>query len=115
MATHEKGAEPAEREDGDESSDGEDADSDSETEVVECEDEEEFEEVMRILGLQPAKLDDNGDLRLPNGVVAAHRDVAHIYRQRGQHFGQLATIPQKSKSKHCALMMSSSESGQNAL
>jgi len=60
------------------------------TELLECEDEDEFEEVLRVLGLQPATLSENGDLRLPNGAVAAHRDVAHIWRQRGQHFGALA-------------------------
>jgi len=74
-------------EDGEEESDS-DADS---AEVLECEDEDEFEEVMRVLGLRPATLDDNGDLRLPNGAVAAHRDVAHIWRQRGVRTGgQLA-------------------------
>lgn len=33
------------------------------TEIVECDDEEEFEEVMRILGLQQATVLENGDLR----------------------------------------------------
>jgi len=60
------------------------------TEIVECDDEAEFEEVMRILGLQPATVLDNGDLRLPNGMVAANRDVAHIWKQRGTRAGPLA-------------------------
>merc|ERR1740129_585156 len=46
------------------SSDGSDED------VVECEDEDEFEEVMRVLGLQPVSFTPNGDLQLPNGNVA---------------------------------------------
>ncbi|CAE7537854.1 Znf622 [Symbiodinium natans] len=71
-----------------EEEDGEDDDS-SGTEIVECDDEAEFEEVMRILGLQQATVLDNGDLRLPNGMVAANRDVAHIWRQRGTRNGQL--------------------------
>merc|ERR1711879_520211 len=34
---------------------------------------------------------DNGDLLLPNGGVATHREVQYIYRQRGQRMtdGQL--------------------------
>merc|ERR1712187_268158 len=57
-------------------------------EVIECEDEDEFEEVMRVLGLQPVSVLPNGDLRLPNGAVATHRDVQYIYRQRGKRLDQ---------------------------
>merc|ERR1711865_1249889 len=68
----------------DESEDGEDGDSeDDDKEYIECEDDDEFEEVMRILGLQPVKIMDTGDLRLPNGNVATHRDMNYIYKQRG--------------------------------
>jgi len=65
------------------SSDGSDED------VVECEDEDEFEEVMRVLGLQPVSFTPNGDLQLPNGNVATHRDVQYIFRQRGRRPDQL--------------------------
>jgi len=74
----------------DEDEDSDDGDS-SGTEIVECDDEEEFEEVMRVLGMVPASVMDNGDLRLPNGMIAANRDVAHIWRQRGSRLtGQMA-------------------------
>jgi len=68
-----------------ESEDGDDDDDDlsEDQEFIECEDDDEFEEVMRILGLQPVKIMDTGDLRLPNGNVATHRDVSYIYKQRG--------------------------------
>lgn len=69
-------------EDEEDEEDGED--DDSETEILECDDDEEFDEVMRVLGLEKATILDNGDLRLPNGSVACHRDVAYIWRQRGQ-------------------------------
>lgn len=65
----------------------EDGDSDG-TEYVECEDEDEFEEVMRVLGLQQVSLSETGDLRLPNGNVATNRDVQHIYKQRGKRLDQ---------------------------
>merc|ERR1719221_235344 len=68
---------------GDEEEDDDDAD-----EVLECEDEDEFDEVMRVLGLQPVTILPTGDLRLPNGCVATHRDVQHIYRQRGVRMDQ---------------------------
>lgn len=74
--------EDEEDEEEEEEDDGEDANSDA-TEVLECDDEEEFDEVMRVLGLQRATVLDNGDLRLPNGMVACHRDIAYIWRQRG--------------------------------
>jgi len=87
----EDGAEEEEEEDEDEEDEEEDEDGmSSGTEIVECEDEDEFAEVMRILGMQPATLNESGDLRLPNGAVAGHRDVAYIWRQRGQHTAQLA-------------------------
>jgi len=44
---------------------------------------------MRVLGLQPATIMENGDLRLPNGNMAVHRDVAHIWKQRGARMDQL--------------------------
>lgn len=59
---------------------------DSEVEVLECEDDDEFEEAMRILGLEVADITDSGDLRLPNGNVAVHRCVAYLYKQRGRRF-----------------------------
>jgi len=72
--------EAADEDDDDEGSDGDESD----FEVVECEDEDEFDEVMRVLGLEPVDITDTGDLRLPNGAVASHRAVSHIFRQRGQ-------------------------------
>lgn len=78
-----------ENEDEDLEEDEEEEDSDAD-EVVECEDEDEFEEIMRVLGLQPVTLTDTGDLRLPNGSVATHRDVSYIYRQRGTRTDQVA-------------------------
>jgi len=83
--------------------------------VVECDDEDEFEEVMRILGLKAASVLPNGDLRLPSGVVAANRDVAYIFKQRGNHSNQLMLAGGSSKSKRCPLMLSNSPSGAVAL
>jgi hypothetical protein len=95
-------------EEGDESEDDED-------EVVECEDEDEFEEVMRVLGLQRVTVTDTGDLRLPNGSVATHRDVSYIYRQRGvRPDQQQLQAAQTGKSKHmrrAQLMLSAAGSG----
>eukprot|EP00418_Pyrodinium_bahamense_P014193 CAMPEP_0179105788 /NCGR_PEP_ID=MMETSP0796-20121207/49147_1 /TAXON_ID=73915 /ORGANISM="Pyrodinium bahamense, Strain pbaha01" /LENGTH=561 /DNA_ID=CAMNT_0020803783 /DNA_START=31 /DNA_END=1715 /DNA_ORIENTATION=+ len=101
--------EAEEEEDGDERDGG----SSSGTEIVECEDEDEFEEVMRVLGLQHVTLDAHGDLRLPSGAVAAHRDVAHIWRQRGQRLGQLAVAAAASKrpATRAPLMLSSTAAG----
>lgn len=86
-----------EDEEGDEAKEGAEKEEDEEEdnqssdgEVLECEDEDEFEEIMRVLGLQPVAILPNGDLRLPNGAVATHRDVQHIYRQRGNRPDQLA-------------------------
>jgi hypothetical protein len=102
-------------EDEDEHVDEEDGDSQdgdsSGTEIVECDDEEEFEEVMRVLGMVPASVMDNGDLRLPNGMVAANRDVAHIWRQRGSRLtGQMALAgagrPGAGKAVRSVLMLS---------
>eukprot|EP00928_Gymnodinium_smaydae_P079251 TRINITY_DN63224_c0_g1_i1.p1 TRINITY_DN63224_c0_g1~~TRINITY_DN63224_c0_g1_i1.p1 ORF type:complete len:558 (+),score=184.57 TRINITY_DN63224_c0_g1_i1:53-1726(+) len=78
----EEDAEEDEDEDDEEGDDTFD-DEASEVEVLECEDEDEFEEVMRVLGLVQVDVTDTGDLRLPNGGTAAHRSVAHIFRQRG--------------------------------
>eukprot|EP00929_Paragymnodinium_shiwhaense_P108105 TRINITY_DN74432_c0_g1_i1.p1 TRINITY_DN74432_c0_g1~~TRINITY_DN74432_c0_g1_i1.p1 ORF type:complete len:550 (+),score=198.13 TRINITY_DN74432_c0_g1_i1:76-1725(+) len=77
-AAEDEDAEGGESEDEDEDSDEESVD------IIECDDEDEFEEVMRILGLEPVQLLPGGDLRLPNGKVAAHRDMQYIYKQRGQ-------------------------------
>jgi len=103
--------ETEEDEDEDEDSEGSDEDEvSSEEEVVECEDEDEFEEVMRVLGLQPVSILPNGDLRLPNGTTAAHRDVSYIYRQRGARMDQQAIAEVKSanrvKSRRVPLMLS---------
>jgi hypothetical protein len=95
----------------DEEDDDEDDDGD---EIVECEDEDEFDEVMRILGLQKVTILDNGDLRLPNGSVATHRDVQHIYRQRGVRPDQStlsALAAGNGKSIRSPLMLSNGTSG----
>merc|ERR1712203_577931 len=92
-------------EEDEEDSDDSDAESDG-TEVYECEDEDEFDEVMRVLGLEKATILDNGDLRLPSGGVAVHRDVAHIWKQRGQRFQEVALPGGPSKvSRRTALML----------
>jgi hypothetical protein len=102
--------EEAEEEDGegDEEEDDEDGD-----EIVECEDEDEFEEVMRVLGLQPVTILATGDLRLPNGSVATHRDVQHIYRQRGVRMDQNQIAIHKGSKVHkrSLLMLSNSTAG----
>mmetsp|Transcript_76377 Transcript_76377/g.202825 ORF Transcript_76377/g.202825 Transcript_76377/m.202825 type:complete len:519 (-) Transcript_76377:24-1580(-) len=97
-------------EDEGEEDDGEDDEDDggssSGTEIVECEDEDEFAEVLRILGMEPATLNENGDLRLPNGSTAANRDVAHIWRQRGQRADQLTVSSGRGKVVRAPLMLS---------
>jgi len=106
-------------EEDDEAEDSEEEDDDSEdddssgTEIVECDDEAEFEEVMRILGLQQATVLDNGDLRLPNGMIAANRDVAHIWRQRGTRNGQLVASGGRlgGKSVRAHLMLANDAAG----
>mmetsp|Transcript_72413 Transcript_72413/g.151122 ORF Transcript_72413/g.151122 Transcript_72413/m.151122 type:complete len:181 (+) Transcript_72413:128-670(+) len=82
------GREDEEEEEDDEEGDEEDSDSDS-TEILECDDEDEFEEVMRILGLQKVQVLETGDIRLPSGKVAVHRNVAHIYKQ---HLGRFSDL-----------------------
>jgi len=91
-----------------EEEDGEEEDDEDGDEVVECEDEDEFEEVMRVLGLQPVTILPTGDLRLPNGSVATHRDVQHIYRQRGARMdeNQLAIHKGSKVHKRSLLMLS---------
>jgi len=92
--------------------DEEEADEEDGDQIVECEDEDEFEEVMKILGLQPVTILDNGDLRLPNGNVATHRDVQYIYRQRGVRPDQLALSAGNSKPlRRSQLMLSNSTAG----
>mmetsp|Transcript_31711 Transcript_31711/g.80087 ORF Transcript_31711/g.80087 Transcript_31711/m.80087 type:complete len:543 (-) Transcript_31711:281-1909(-) len=105
--------EESEEEDGDGEDDGEEGDdTDSDTDVLECDDEEEFEEVMRVLGLQAASISETGDLRLPNGATAAHRDVAYIYRQRGQRKGEIVLADGGRVTKNRAtLMLSNSPAG----
>jgi len=107
----------AEDEDDDEDEEGEEEEDDDisscGTEIVECDDEDEFAEVMRILGLQPATLNESGDLRLPSGGVAAHRDVAYIWRQRGQRLGQLALSG--AKKGRTPLMLSNKAAGTGQL
>lgn len=107
-----------------EASNQEEVDSDEEeecseeddTEVLECEDEDEFQEVMRILGLQQVSITDTGDLRLPNGAVATSRDVQHIFKQRGKRFDQLSIVPGQSGSRpkvRSQLMLSNSGASGN--
>mmetsp|Transcript_1225 Transcript_1225/g.2985 ORF Transcript_1225/g.2985 Transcript_1225/m.2985 type:complete len:524 (+) Transcript_1225:63-1634(+) len=106
-----------EESDGDEDGESESDDGeDSDTEVVECEDEDEFEEVMRVLGLQAVAMMPNGDLRLPNGAVATHRDVSYIYRQRGKRPDQVALMgsaagPKRGHFSRSQLMLSNSAAG----
>mmetsp|Transcript_22441 Transcript_22441/g.49037 ORF Transcript_22441/g.49037 Transcript_22441/m.49037 type:complete len:405 (+) Transcript_22441:43-1257(+) len=75
-----KDAEGSGGEDGEESEADEDG-----LEVVECENEEEFKKVMEELGLQRAEILPSGDLQLPDGSVATHRQWAYIYRQKNLH------------------------------
>lgn len=102
---------------GDEEDEEEDSDEDdSDAEVVECDDEAEFEEVMRILGLQSVTILENGDLRLPSGNVAVHRDVAYIWRQRGPRMSPLQLAaggrPQfNGRSRRAQLMLSNAPAG----
>eukprot|EP00931_Biecheleriopsis_adriatica_P079315 TRINITY_DN5271_c0_g1_i1.p1 TRINITY_DN5271_c0_g1~~TRINITY_DN5271_c0_g1_i1.p1 ORF type:complete len:559 (-),score=124.41 TRINITY_DN5271_c0_g1_i1:156-1775(-) len=101
-------------EDDEGSEEGSDDDGDSSgTEIVECDDEAEFEEVMRVLGLQPATVLDNGDLRLPSGMIAVNRDVAYIWKQRGTRCDQLAVAggTRSSKRVRAQLMLSNGSSG----
>jgi len=105
-----------EEEDAEEEESDEEDDVDSEcTEVVECEDEDEFEEVMRILGLKAASVLPNGDLRLPSGAVATNRDISYIFKQRGNHSNQLMLAGGSSRSKRTPLMLSNSPSSALAL
>eukprot|EP00931_Biecheleriopsis_adriatica_P079317 TRINITY_DN5271_c0_g1_i3.p1 TRINITY_DN5271_c0_g1~~TRINITY_DN5271_c0_g1_i3.p1 ORF type:complete len:545 (-),score=114.75 TRINITY_DN5271_c0_g1_i3:156-1790(-) len=105
----------ADRDEDDEGSEeGSDDDGDSSgTEIVECDDEAEFEEVMRVLGLQPATVLDNGDLRLPSGMIAVNRDVAYIWKQRGMRCDQIAVVggTRSSKRVRAQLMLSNGSSG----
>lgn len=61
----------------------EDGDSDG-TDIIECEDEDEYEEVMRVLGLQPASVTDNYELRLASGAIISNRYLSYIYKRRGR-------------------------------
>jgi len=99
---------------GEEDDDEDDDGSSSGTEIVECEDEDEFAEVLRILGLEAATLNDNGDLRLPNGAVAAHREVAYIWRQRGQRLGGQIAVS-GGKKVRTPLMLSNKAAGTGQL
>jgi hypothetical protein len=99
-------------EDGEESEE-EDGDSDCEgNDELEIDDEDEFEEVMRVLGLHKVEITETGDLKLPNGNVAAHRDVSYIYRQRGVRQDQVALHGGSAKfQKRAQLMLSNSGTG----
>ncbi|CAE7883296.1 unnamed protein product [Symbiodinium necroappetens] len=112
-ASKELEQEDDEAEDSEEEDDDSEDDDSSGTEIVECDDEAEFEEVMRILGLQQATVLDNGDLRLPNGMVAGNRDVAHIWRQRGTRNGQLVASGGRlgGKSVRAHLMLANDAAG----
>jgi len=118
QATIEEGededAEEDEDEDGEEEEEEEEEGSESEASILECDDEDEFEEVMRILGLRRATLDDTGALRLPSGAVAGNRDVAHIWRQRGVRMGGQLAIgggPRKLKRAPVSIMLTNSAAG----
>jgi len=96
--TIEEGDEDAEDDEDEEDGDEDDEDGDSDgTEVLECDDEEEFEEVMRVLGLQPATILDSGDLQLPNGRTVCNRDVAYIWKQRGTRHSNMDIVLSKPK------------------
>lgn len=88
-----------------------DSEDDEEDEILECEDEDEFEEVMAILGLQAVTITPEGDLRLPNGSTAAHRDVSHIYKQRGVRMDQMAITSTRNAKGRSQLMLSNGTSG----
>jgi len=91
-----------------EGSEDEESEKGEEDEILECEDEDEFEEVMRVLGLQAVTILPSGDLRLPNGSTAAHRDVSYIYRQRGVRNDQVALAGSRKPQKRAQLMLSNS-------
>lgn len=61
-------------------------DLDSEYDVKEAKDEEEFERLMKEFGLERAQILPNGDLKLPSGNIAAHRQFHYIYKQRGRRW-----------------------------
>merc|ERR1712054_174006 len=100
-----------EEEESESEGDDEEEDDGEEDEVVEIDDEDEFEEVMRVLGLQRVTITPTGDLQLPNGSIAAHRDVSYIYRQRGVRTEQVALSGSKRLQKRAQLMLSNSSSG----
>jgi len=103
-----------ENEDDNEEDEDEDAESGGEEdEIVECEDEDEFEEVMRVLGLHSVTITESGDLRLPNGGTACHRDVSYIYRQRGVRNTELALSSGPKKLRRAQLMLSGDSRGGN--
>eukprot|EP00397_Hematodinium_sp_SG-2012_P012960 GEMP01013146.1.p1 GENE.GEMP01013146.1~~GEMP01013146.1.p1 ORF type:complete len:486 (+),score=103.96 GEMP01013146.1:30-1460(+) len=62
----------------------EEHDDEDDYEIKECHDEDEFKKLMEEYGLQPCSITLTGDLRLPDGSVAAHRQYHYIYRQRGR-------------------------------
>lgn len=96
-------------EDDDEESESEDGEEDQ---IVEVDDEDEFEEVMRVLGLQKVTITATGDLMLPNGNIAAHRDMSYIYKQRGVRNQEVALTGGVSRlQKRAQLMLSNSGSG----
>lgn len=52
--------------------------------IHEVEDEAEFERLRKAYGLKKASVTPTGNLQLPNGSVATHRDLHYVFRQRGQ-------------------------------
>merc|ERR1712136_362666 len=104
-----KGKGEPKADDGDEEED--EGSSDSGTEIWECEDEDDFEQVMRTLGLEKVSITEGGDLKLPTGGVATHRELAYIFKQRNpRRNNQLAALPQAERRaghtppNHSALM-----------
>lgn len=67
-----------------EDGDVDDEDDDEELEVIDCQDEEEFQPIIAKYVLQRAEILPSGNLRLPDGTEAAHRDLRYIYKQRGR-------------------------------
>jgi len=59
---------------------------DSDYDVKEYDNEEEYEKAIAKFGLTKAYITPTGDLKLPTGNVAAHRDFYYIYRQRGHRW-----------------------------
>lgn len=72
--------------------------------IKDCGDEDEFERIMKEHGLQPCSITATGDLRLPDGCVAAHRQFHYIYKQRGRRWTAEERQYKKSASNNSALL-----------